>query len=60
MSKPPSTLRLDRLLANMGYGSRKDIQGLVKFGRVVLDGITLDDAGAHVPVTPDLSTRLRP
>jgi 16S rRNA pseudouridine516 synthase len=29
MSKAP-TLRLDRLLANMGYGSRREVQSLVE------------------------------
>jgi 16S rRNA pseudouridine516 synthase len=52
------TLRLDRLLANMGYGSRKDIQALVKSGRVVLDGTPLADADVHVPISPALSDRL--
>ena len=54
-----STLRLDRLLANMGYGSRKDIQALVKTGRVLLDGAPVTEADIHVPVSPELSERLR-
>lgn len=33
-----TTMRLDRLLANMGYGSRKDIAVAVRQGRVKLDG----------------------
>lgn len=53
-----STLRLDRLLANMGYGSRKDIQMLVRHGRVLLDGRPVADADAHVPVSLDLTTRI--
>jgi 16S rRNA pseudouridine516 synthase len=53
-----STLRLDRLLANMGYGSRKDIQLLVKHGRVLLDGRAVTDADMHVPVSPDLTGRM--
>jgi 16S rRNA pseudouridine516 synthase len=53
-----STLRLDRLLANMGYGSRKDIQLLVRHGRVLLDGQPMVDADAHVPVSSQLSSRL--
>jgi 16S rRNA pseudouridine516 synthase len=53
-----STLRLDRLLANMGYGSRKDIQMLVKHGRVLLDGRPMTDADAHVPVSLELPSRL--
>ena len=40
MSKPP-TLRLDRLLANLGYGSRREVQQLVRCRLVTLDG----DAG---------------
>lgn len=59
MSASAPTLRLDRLLANMGYGSRKDIQALVKAQRVVLDGVAVTDSGAHVPVTPALSERLK-
>jgi 16S rRNA pseudouridine516 synthase len=57
-SKTPS-LRLDRLLANMGYGSRKDIQALVKFGRITLDGAPVSDADMHVPVAAELSTRMK-
>ena len=59
MSSANATLRLDRLLANLGYGSRKDIQSLVRFGRVVLDGAAVADASLHIPVTPDLSERLK-
>ena len=33
-----STMRLDRLLANMGYGSRRDIAVMVRQGRVKLEG----------------------
>lgn len=56
--KPPGKLRLDRLLANMGYGSRKDIQALVKAGAIVLDGARVADADVHVPVVPELAQRL--
>jgi len=59
MTAGGSTMRLDRLLANMGYGSRKDIQLLVKTGRVVLDGVPMSDADSHVPVSPELSGRLK-
>lgn len=51
-------LRLDRLLANMGYGSRKDIQALVKHGRITLDGQAVTDADMHVVAAPELSARL--
>jgi 16S rRNA pseudouridine516 synthase len=58
MSAAPQKLRLDRLLANMGYGSRKEIGALVKAGRIVLDGAVVSDADIHVPVAPELSRRL--
>lgn len=58
MTAAVSKMRLDRLLANMGYGSRKDVQALVKSGRVVLDGMPVTDADLHVPVSPALSGRL--
>lgn len=50
--------RLDRLLANLGYGSRREVGALVARGQVVLDGVTLKDAGAKVPITPELPARM--
>jgi 16S rRNA pseudouridine516 synthase len=50
--------RLDRLLANLGYGSRKDVQALIAGGKVVLDGKILKDVGTKVAVTPDLPDRM--
>ncbi|KUO57802.1 MAG: 16S rRNA pseudouridine(516) synthase [Alphaproteobacteria bacterium BRH_c36] len=58
MSAAAKSMRLDRLLANLGYGSRRDIQSLVKRGRVVLDGSPLTDAGQHVAVSRELSERM--
>lgn len=52
------TLRLDRLLANMGYGSRREMQALAKAGRIVLDGTPVRDAEKHVAITRDLTERL--
>jgi 16S rRNA pseudouridine516 synthase len=51
-------MRIDRLLANMGYGSRKEMQALAKAGRVVLDGAAVTDADTRIPVTPDLARRM--
>jgi len=50
--------RLDRLLANLGYGSRREVTALVARGQVVLDGATLKDAGARIAVTADLPARM--
>lgn len=57
MSKAP-TARLDRLLANLGYGSRREVVALIRDGRVVLDGAVVKDSGARVPVAPDLPQRM--
>jgi 16S rRNA pseudouridine516 synthase len=54
-----TTLRLDRLLANMGYGSRREVQTLVELGAVMLDGAPLTQADRKIAVTPDLSERMR-
>ena len=54
-----STFRLDRLLANMGYGSRREVQGLVRAGRVSLDGAPVDDADMRLTVSPALADRLQ-
>lgn len=50
--------RLDRLLANLGYGSRKDVQALVASGKVVLDDKVLKDAGARIAVDETLPARM--
>lgn len=54
-----ATFRLDRLLANMGYGSRREVQGLVRAGEVLLDGAPVASADLRVPVTSDLADRMR-
>jgi 16S rRNA pseudouridine516 synthase len=54
-----ATLRLDRLLANMGYGSRREVQALVRAGRVVLDGAEVQDAELRLAVTPELADRMQ-
>lgn len=56
--KKTPTSRLDKLLANMGYGSRREIQQLARSGRIMLDGEPLGSAEARISVTPDLVTRL--
>lgn len=57
MSKA-QTLRLDRLLANLGYGSRREVQQLAAGGRVVLDGEAIRDADRRIALTPDLPDRM--
>jgi 16S rRNA pseudouridine516 synthase len=50
--------RLDRLLANLGYGSRREVSSLVRDGKVVLDGAVVKDSGAKIPVTAELPVRM--
>jgi 16S rRNA pseudouridine516 synthase len=50
--------RLDRLLANLGYGSRREVSALVARGQVVLDGCVVRDAGARIAVSGDLPARM--
>ncbi len=58
MSKAP-TARLDRFLANLGYGSRREIEQMAKAGRITLDGAALVDASARVALTRDLPDRMQ-
>lgn len=53
-----ATVRLDRLLANLGYGSRSEVQQLVHLGAVVLDGVPAKDASLRIPLAADLPARL--
>jgi 16S rRNA pseudouridine516 synthase len=57
MSKAP-TMRIDRLLANMGYGSRRDIEYMSYSRRIVLDGKAITDVSARVAVSRDLPDRM--
>jgi 16S rRNA pseudouridine516 synthase len=50
--------RLDRLLANLGYGSRREVTDLVARKQVTLDGAVVKDAGARIAVGADLPERM--
>ncbi|MEC1071212.1 pseudouridine synthase [Priestia megaterium] len=41
-------MRLDKLLSTVGYGSRKEVKGLLKTGAVKVDGTAVKDAKVHV------------
>jgi len=46
------TVRVDRVLSNSGYGTRKEIKKLIRDGSVKVDGSVIKDGGMHVnPVT---------
>jgi 16S rRNA pseudouridine516 synthase len=40
--------RLDKVLANMGFGTRKEVKQLVKQGLITVDGTVAADPGMHV------------
>lgn len=42
------TQRLDRLLSNSGYGTRREIKQAVRAGAVKVDGATVRDSSMHV------------
>src|SRR3712207_1145975 len=46
--------RLDKILSNLGYGSRKEIKALVKKGEIEIDGKIIKDNG--IKVDPNKST----
>lgn len=48
--------RLDKVLANLGYGSRKEVKALVKSGEVEIDGIRVKDSAMQI--NPEKSTIL--
>jgi 16S rRNA pseudouridine516 synthase len=58
VSKTAPTLRLDRLLANLGYGSRREMQALARNGRITLDGVELSDGDRRMSLEADLPQRL--
>ena len=45
-------MRIDKLLANIGYGSRKEVKGLLKSGVVKVNEVVTKDA--KLQVNPDL------
>jgi 16S rRNA pseudouridine516 synthase len=42
----------------MGYGSRREVQALVRDGQVILDGETIEDFDRRIAVTQDLPQRM--
>ena len=51
-------MRLDKLLSNMGYGSRKEVRQVLKNGAVRVNGETVKNASAHINTTEDSVTLL--
>ena len=49
-------MRIDKMLANLGFGSRKEVKQLLKSGSVKINGSVIKDAKAHVDVNNDVVT----
>ncbi len=49
-------MRMDKLLANMGFGTRKDVKKLMKSGSVHVNGETVKEGKVHVDPDQDLIT----
>lgn len=49
-------MRIDKLLANRGFGSRKEVKGLLKSGAVQINGVPVKDSGKHVKIETDTVT----
>ncbi|WP_237478911.1 pseudouridine synthase [Lichenibacterium dinghuense] len=53
-----ASVRIDRLLGNLGYGSRREVMALCRSGRVLLDGARVPSADLKVALEPALAARL--
>jgi 16S rRNA pseudouridine516 synthase len=49
-------MRIDKMLANLGYGSRKEVKGLLKKGAVKINGKMVKDAKEHIDPNEDVVT----
>lgn len=52
--KGRTTLRLDKVLTHMGYGSRSEIKKYVKQGLIMVNDIRVKDSGLHVHPETDV------
>lgn len=48
------TKRLDRVLGNMGVGTRKEIKLMAKKGRITINGSVVKDSGVHINTDSDV------
>jgi 16S rRNA pseudouridine516 synthase len=54
--KEDHALRIDKMLANLGFGSRKEVKQLLKSGAVKIDDVIVKDAKQHVDTTKQIVT----
>lgn len=51
-----ANLRIDKMLANLGYGSRKEVKQILKAGTVKINDNVVKDAKQHVNLDSDVVT----
>jgi 16S rRNA pseudouridine516 synthase len=51
-------VRIDKLLSNMGYGSRREVGELVDYELVTLDNVPVSSSDMRVSLTPNLVERM--
>ena len=49
-------MRIDRMLGNMGFGSRKDVKKMLKSGIVTMNGEIVKDGKVQVDPSNDIVT----
>jgi 16S rRNA pseudouridine516 synthase len=49
-------MRIDKMLANLGFGSRKEVKKLLKDGAVRINGVVIKDAKEHLNPNSDIVT----
>ncbi|HYK72435.1 MAG TPA: pseudouridine synthase [Pseudoneobacillus sp.] len=49
-------MRIDKMLANLGFGSRKEVKKLLKDGAVQINGTKVKDAKEHIDPKKDIVT----
>ena len=49
-------MRIDKMLANLGFGSRKEVKQLLKSGAVKIDDVIVKDAKQHVDTAKQVVT----
>ncbi|WP_442595577.1 pseudouridine synthase [Neobacillus sp. D3-1R] len=49
-------MRIDKMLANLGFGSRKEVKKLLKDGAVQINGVKTKDAKEHIDPNKDIVT----
>ncbi|MGE7054620.1 S4 domain-containing protein, partial [Paenibacillus glucanolyticus] len=53
-TKGRTTQRLDKVLSNLGFGSRAELKKMAKQGSIVVNGTVMKDPGKHVDPYTDI------